>query len=235
MLFAERLVAARASNRVAEFAAEVAASGNRSDIVDLLKAIVFAEAEEKDILSRSLQALNNASANDDLRQFLISHAEDQVAAVQVRDALARNATSDDIPQLAQMLPADPEQGLARSYLLGTISRVSAPATIPELADLCILTKDLAVYTAAAVALGAIADPEAVSSLVGIIQERSVTDINDPVAQALMSAANKDSRLLLQDEFLNTTNPVIQYATAYALASLSNQASGVRSGPPPGQP
>jgi hypothetical protein len=209
---------ARSQNRIAEFGAELALDGSRQAVATLLKAIDLVEGEEKSQLARSLQALHSAEASAELQEFMAQNATNAVVAVQARDALARIVTGLDVTRMSQSLPSDPEQGLVRSYLLGTLARVRNADAVPQLAELC-ASQDPAIYTAAAIALGSIGSPEAVASLVKLIEERPVTDVNDPVVQALLSVGNKDAQVSLQDVYNNTTNPVVKYATAEALVAL----------------
>ena len=223
------LAVARAQNRLAEFGTDLAMRGSREDVMTLLRAIETCKDEEREGLARSLQALHSSEASAELQAFMVRHSNDPDVAVQARDALARMATSTDVVRLSQSVPSDPEQDHARAYLLDTLARVSNPETVSSLADVCLLSKDPATYRSAAVALGGIGSPEAVSSLVGVIEERAVTNLNDPLSQALLSVANKDARLLLADAFLNSTNPIVKYASAYALVAISNQST--RAAPP----
>ncbi len=230
-----RLVAAETHEELGEVAAAIAASGTRDDILVLFTAIETANQEDRDTLARSLQAISSHDIGPDLLDFLIRNIDDPMVAAQARDALARIIAPEDIAFVSQAVPSDSEQAVLRSFLLQTLAQISNPVTVDALAHLCAQSKDPGIFMAVSSALGSIGTPEAVASLVILIEDGAVGDLNDPLAQALMSAANKDSRLLLQDQFLTTTNPVVQYATAFALASMSNQASGVRFSPAPDSP
>lgn len=214
---------ARSQDRLAEFGAGLAMDGSRKAVATLLKAIDLVEGEERSQLARSLQALHSSEASAELQTFMVENSTDAVVAVQVRDALARIATGDDVLRMGQSLPSDPEQGLARSYLLGTLARVRNPDAVPELTELC-LSSDPAIYTSAAIALGGIGSAEAVSALVNLIEKLAVADVNDPIVQALLSVANKDAKVALQDVYRSTTNPVIEYAAAEALFAIEQQSS-----------
>lgn len=207
---------------LAEYAVRVAAEGKRHEILELFTAIENASPEYQDILARGLQALHASDIGPDLLAFLVRNAENNVVAVQARDALARTVAPEYIEQVSQAVPSAPEQEILRAYLIQALSQISNPAAVDSLMDLCALSKDPDISAAGARALGSIGTPEAVTSLVVLIQDRGLEDLNDPLSQALMSAANKDSRMLLQDEFLHATNPVVRYATAYALAAQSIQ-------------
>lgn len=230
-----RLASAKTHEEMGEIAATIAASGARDDILALFAAIETAEVEDRDTLARSLQALSGHDMGADLLNFLIRNASDPTLADQARDALARIIAPEDIALISQAVPSDPEQSALRSYLVQALAQVRNPASVEALVNLCAQSKDQDVVNAASSALGSIGTEEAVMSLVSLIEDAGIQDLNDPLAQALMSAANKDSRVLLQEEFLNTTNPVIQYATAYALTSLANQGSEDRSGTASEQP
>jgi hypothetical protein len=224
-LVVDLLQQARSQNRLAEFGSQLAVSGTRKDVLTLLEAIDLTTGNERDTLARTLQAVQSHAASRDLQDFLIGNSSDPTVAVHVRDALARVATASDVERLSASLPSDPRDGLVRSYLLGTLARVDDPETVPALADLCLQGDDPGLYTSSAIALGRIATPDAVGALVDIVLQRNITNINDPVSQALMSAANKDSAALLRQEFTISTNPVVRYATAHALTLLNGQTAG----------
>jgi hypothetical protein len=214
---------AETHEEMAEKAAKIAQSGVRSDILALLGAIEAADDDaDRDTLARSLQALDAPEMGPDLVAFLLRNAEDPIIAEEARNALARIIAPDDIGQIVQVIPSDPEQELSRFYLLSALAQINNPASVDALTALCELTKDEDIQTAASIALGAIGTPDAVSSLITLIEDFGVEDLEDPLAQALMSSANKDSRELLTEESVASTNPVVQGATAAALASLNEQ-------------
>lgn len=215
---------ARAQNRLAEFGADLALSGSREDIATLLRAIELCTDEEREGLARSLQALHSSEASAELISFMVRHSDNPDVAVQTRDALARVATGADVMNMSQMLPSNPEQGLARSYILGTLGRARNPEAVPELAALCLHSENTAIYTSAAIALGGIGSPEAVSSLIELIETRAITDINDPLAQSLLSVTNKDARSLLERTSLVTANPIVKSACTYALDAIRKQST-----------
>jgi len=192
----------------------------------LITQIKSADIDHRRLLVRQLQTLDNSDYNHGLLELLIRFSDDALSSIDIRDALARNATAEDIYAMSQMIPPESDNAPVRLVLLDALSRVGNPEHIPVLVDLCERAKDPGVTAASSSALAAIGTPDAVASLVLLIQDAGIHDLNDPLAQALMSVANKESSRLLQDEFQNTTNSVIQYATAYALAALSDQASGV---------
>ena len=223
-----RLEAMETPGEMNDAAGEIVGSGRRADILELFAAIEFSKGDKRDILARNLQLLNSQEMGPDLLDFLIRNADDPVVADQARDALARIIAPEDISRITQSMPSESDQPDVRSHLAGVLARIGNPDAVDELTRLCEFSKDSVVHSSVATALGAIGTPEAVGSLMLLIDDLGIVDIHDPIAQALMSAANKDSRGLLQGEFLTATNPVIRYATAYALGTLSNQALGTSS-------
>ena len=229
-----RMMASETHEDMADVAAALAQSGDREKLLTLFAAIESTEdAEDRDTLSRSLQALHNPEFGPDLLEFLTRNVKDVMIADQARDALARNIAPSDIALLGQAIPADTEEDpLLRSYLVQTIARINSFDAVDALAELCWDTPHEDVHTAAAQALGSIGTPEAVNALIAFIEHLGLEDINSPIAQSLMNSANKDARQLLQEEFLTSTNPVIRHATATALAHLQNQETA-SANPPPG--
>jgi hypothetical protein len=220
----EKLDESETHEEMAEKAVKIAQSGVRSDILALFAAIEeAADEEDRDTLARSLQALDVPEVGPDLVDFLIRNVDDPIIAEEARNALARVIGPEDIGQIVQVIPSDPEQELTRFYLLSALSQINNPASVEALTALCELTKDQDVQTAASTALGAIGTPEAVSSLVTLIEEFEVEDLADPLAQALVSSANKDSLEWLEEISLASPNPVVLDAAAAALASLNEQA------------
>jgi HEAT repeat protein len=208
---------------MAEKAVKIVQSGVKSDILALFAAIEdAADEEDRDTLARSLQGLETPEVGPDLVDFLLRNVDDPIIAEEARNALARIIAPEDIGQIVQVIPSDPEQEAARFYLLSALSQINNPASVEALTALCETTKDQDVQTAASSALSAIGTPEAVSSLISLVEGLEVEDASDPLAQALMSSANKDSRELLEQESLTTVNPVVQDAAAAALASLNEQ-------------
>jgi HEAT repeat protein len=218
---AAKLAAAATQEERAEYAAVIAASGQRPDILGLFSAIEVATGDDRETLARSLQALNNPEIASDLLSFLIRNVDDPVVADQARDALARIIAPEDISQINQTLPVTPEKELVRSYLLDALSRITNPDSVNGLVQLCERSKDAGVYSSAATALGEIGTPEAVSSMITLIEDTATKDVNHPFSKALMSVTNKDARPLMEEEFIETTNPVVLYAMAYALGALSD--------------
>lgn len=212
------LEAARAENRLAAFGAELASSGSREAVATLLKAIDLAEGDERLHLSQTLQALESAEASAELQQFMIEHATNTFVAAQARDALARVSSADDVTRLSRAIPSDPDHGLARSYLLGTLARVRNATTVPVLAELC-TSQDAGIQTAAAIALGGIGSPEALASLVSLIERQPARDVNDPVVQAILAIRSKEAEVPLYEVYQNTTNPVLRHAATEALYEI----------------
>jgi hypothetical protein len=208
---------------MAEKAVKIVQSGVRPDILALLAAIEeAADEEDRDTLSRSLQALETPEVGPDLVDFLLRNVDDPIIAEEARNALARVIAPDDIGQIVQVIPSDPEREVARFYLLSALSQINNPASVEALTALCEATKDQDVQTAASTALSAIGTPEAVYSLISLIEDFEVEDPADPLAQALMSSGNKGTREFLEQESFTAVNPVVQDAAAAALASLNAQ-------------
>lgn len=149
------------------------------------------------------------------------------ALTQDRDTLAKMADGNDVIYLSQAILKindDPEQGLARSYLIGILARVRNESTVTALINLCLTTTNPAIYTSAAIALGGIGSPEAVSGLVKIIDnkqigERKVTDLNDSAIQALFSVKNKNSLTKLKELKDNATTPMMREIIDTAISNL----------------
>jgi HEAT repeat protein len=221
-----RMMASETHEDMADVALKLAQSGEREKILTLFAAIESAkDAADRDTLSRSLQALHNPEFGPDLLEFLTRNVKDVMIADQTRDALARNIAPADIALLVEAIPEDSDEKedvLLRSYLVQTIARINSFEAVDALAELCANTPHKDVHTAAAQALGAIGTPEAVNALIALIEHLELQDLDNPIAQSLMNSANKDARLLLQHEFINSTNPVIRHATAHALTLLKNQ-------------
>jgi len=231
----ERLALAKTPEEMADYAAKIAESGPKEAILVLFSAIEAATGADREILARSLQFLNSPELGDELLSFLIRNVDDPVLAEQAQNALARVLAPEDLDKLSQALPSSADQQRLRSCLLDTLSKINNPAAVGSLAELGARSKDVDVKTAVTSALGAIGTPEAVASLVSIIEQSGHADLNSSPARALMSAANKDSSLLLQDEFMGSTNSLVKYAAAYALTSLRNQSLSASEATPADQP
>lgn len=223
---------ARTLNRLAEFGAELASLGTREAISTLIRAIDMSNAKERGVLARGLQALHSSEPAEDIQRLMADYSEEADVAVQARDALARIATAEDVLRISQSLPVDPEEGLVRSYMLGALARVRNPKTVKVLTELCSTTKEPGIYTAAAIALGGIGNPEAVASLIKLIEDQQITNVNDPIVQALISVKNKESSHLLERIKAQSKNPVVNYAVDQALSSIRGQSVGGFRSPQP---
>jgi hypothetical protein len=226
---AYRLAATKTPEELADCAAKIAESGKKDDILALFSAIEAAAGGDREILERSLQFLSSPELSDELLSFLIRNVDDPVLMEQARDALSRVLAPEDIDKLSQALPSSDDRQHLRSCLLDALSKINNPATVDALGVLWERSKDVDVKSAVTSALGVIGTPEAVASLVSLIEKSGQEDLNSFPVRALMSAASKDSRLLLQDEFMGSTNSAVKYATAYALTSLNNLSSGTLRG------
>jgi HEAT repeat protein len=220
----ESFPAEQLHSEIVASASEETVSGKREEFLALLNTIQSASAVERADLARRLQILDDPEFGPDILAFLIRNADDPILADEASAALARIIAPDDLALLNQALPSTDTQGPVREYLLSTLSQIRNPAAVDVLLLFCASSKDSGVYLASAAALGAIGNNDALAGILSLIDGRSITDISDPLVLSLISAANKDARQFLQDAFLHTTNSVVQYATAYALAVLSNQAS-----------
>ena len=202
---------------------ELAESGEHEDVIALLAEIEKSPPEIRSVIARSLQALRSASGNQELEQFLLRHTDDPNVAIEVRDALARLATPTDVVRISQAIPPSGNQDIERSLLLSALERVRNPDAISELGELCLLSKDEGVQSAAARALAGIGTPAAVWALVSVIEESRIEDVSHPVSQALAASGNKDLLPLFEQELFQSTNPVVQYCAAFYVASVMNSA------------
>lgn len=215
---------ARFQNRLPEFGIQLATEGSKDSITKLLKAINLVEKDEKEILARGLQALELNDASVELLNFLIKNSDDSIVAVQIRDALARVSDGEDVIRLSEAISNLnlPEQGLVRSYLLGTISRISKEEAIPTLITLATISDDSAIYTSTIVALGLSGYSNAVFGLVEIIEKRKIENINDSAVQALINfKTNKDSVNALIKVRDEVNNSIIRNAVNNAIETYSS--------------
>jgi len=207
-------------------ATRLAESGHIDAVKKILSQIESSAGAKRDAFIRSLQAVKSPEAFSLLIGTLKVSLSDVQMAEQLKSTISKIAQPIHIWEINQQIPSSNSgDNHLRDSMLEILAHIQNTSAIQALAELSILSKDESVVRSALMSLSSMGDPEAVLSLIGVIENRGVIDLESPYAQALMSAANKDARLLLFEESVRTDNPVIRYATAHALALLEQQKEG----------
>ena len=202
----------------------LAEMGTRASIATLLAALLSEQdGEQRHTMAGSLHALNSPAAAAELTAALMK-SQDPIIAPTLRDTLARVADAEATRTIAQAFHSDAYEGWQQSNLMGALLRVSSGDAVPALLEIVSQDTDPSFGAQAAIALARIGTPEAVASLIKVIEERPVTDVDDLVVQALLSVDNKDAEVPLYEVYQNTTNAVVKYATAEALVVIQRQTS-----------
>lgn len=202
---------------VARILAEIGTSGATEALMSGI--INEPNSETRAVLAASLQYLRNPEAAPILTETLLAQTDDRMVARAVRDSLARVADDNAVENMVIAYHEKTESGLQESYLLGALSRVRNPQTVPALRSILMNDPDSAFRLQAAISLSVIGNREAIDSLVTAIQESQSISSTNVLVQCLGGVRNEGSSSYLLDLLQKSTDESVRYGAALAMANM----------------
>ncbi len=219
----KKLLASDAKASVKSPAARVLAQIGSAESVETLVNFIYSESDPvcKELYIRSIQAVDKADAAPPLIKALES-SKDIYFSSEVKQAIARTGTEETVKQLVEACHNQNEMNAQTANLLGALSIVRQPETVPSLSDVAANDSNPQIRKSALQALSGMGDPNAAQALADIFKSERDADRKPLILDAIAKINNKESLAWLNDVYNNKSNPeALRKAAAIATFTIKN--------------
>lgn len=235
----DKIDRAKSDSGLDSYARELATDGSAKSVRMLLRSINLANNDDKLVLAKGLDFLNNQESSTLLIDYLelnVSYESgNSIIFGYVRDALGRNASGDDVVRMYNKIEeinniaiksidesgrsSNEKDYLLRSFFMGALLRVKSDNAVQSLVDLSIKNNKSTTYNTLTTTLGMIGSQSAVNGLVEIINSLSINNVKDSAVQALMNVTNVNSKKILDTLSKESDSQIIKDASLSALSKM----------------
>lgn len=218
----KKLLGSDAKASVKSAASRVLAQTGSAESVEALVNFIDSESDPtcRDLYIRSIQAVDNADAAPPLIKALES-SRDVYFSSEARQAIARIGTDETVKQLVEACHGQNE---INANLLGALSTVRQPETVPSLSSVAANDQNPQIRKSALQALSGIGDPNAAQALADIFRSERNAERKTLILDAIARINNKESLDWLNDTYNNRGNPeALRKVAAKAIFTMKNGA------------
>jgi HEAT repeat protein len=219
----KKLLTSDAKASVKSPAARVLAQIGSAESVETLVNFIYSESDPacKDLYIRSIQAVDKPDAAPPLIKALES-SKDIYFSSEVKQAIARTGTEETVKQLVEACHNQNEMNVQTANLLGALSIVRQPETVPSLSDVAANDSNPQIRKSALQALSGMGAPNAAQALADIFKSERDADRKPLILDAIAKINNKESLGWLNDVYNNKNNPeALRKAAAIATFTIKN--------------
>jgi len=194
----KKLLASDASPAIKSLAARALAQIGTSESVEVLVNAIGSESDPacKDLFIRTLQAVDKAEASPALIKGLET-SKDVFFTAEAKEAIARSGNEETVKQLAEACRGQTQMTPQLSNLLGALSTIRQPDTIPSLSALAAGEQNLQLRKSALRALSSMGYPESTQALVDMYKAEKNPDGRMLLLDAIAGIRSKDSLEMLR--------------------------------------
>jgi HEAT repeat protein len=219
----KKLLASDAKASVKSPAARVLAQIGSAESVATLVDFIDSESDPalKDLYIRSIQAVDKAEASPSLIKAL-EYSKDIHFSSEVKQAIARTGTEETVRQLAEACRSQNEMNAQTANLLGALSIVRQPETVPSLSDIAANDQNPQVRKSALNALVGMGYPASTQALADIYISEKNDDRKPLILDAISRIRSKESLDCLYGIYNNKSNPEdLRKVAAKAIFTIKN--------------
>ncbi|MEI6421177.1 MAG: HEAT repeat domain-containing protein [Lentisphaerota bacterium] len=219
----KKLLTSDAKAAVKSFGARVLAQLGSAESVETLVSFIDSESDPacRDLYIRSIQAVDKPEASPALIKALES-SKDIYFSSEVKQAIARTGTEETVKMLVEACHKQNEMNTQISNLLGALSIIRQPETVPALSDIAVNDMNPQIRKSALQALSGMGYPNATQAIVDIYKSGLNADRKPLILDAIARINNKESLPSLQDIYNDKSNPEeLRKVAARAIFTIKN--------------
>ena len=219
----KKLLASDAKASVKAPAARILAQIGSAESVEALVNFIDSESDPvcRDLYIRSIQAVDKVDASPSLIKALES-SKDIYFSSEVKQAIARTGNEETVKLLVDAYRSQNEMNTQTANLLGALSIVRQPETVPSLSNLAANDDNPQIRKSALQALAGMGYPNATQALVDMFVSEKNADRKPLILDAIAKINNKESLDCLRAVSNNKNNPeILRKVAAKAIFTIKN--------------